>query len=456
MKKLKKNAKKSITDLGKRIPAVRDLTRALLSTKRDRAYRRDCRTEHVDQRVVMFECYAGRGYTCSPRALYQAMLADPRFKDHTFVWVLRAKLARSLDLLGGYDVRGLDPGTATQDGLLRMFGIEALEELKRATIVPYASKEYYRQHARAGYWISNYILPTHMDVREAQTYLQTWHGTPLKRLGCDISEDKSNAMYLVRDIHDRYKTEGRRFSRLLSPSRFTTEKLMTAFDLADRGDEVVIEEGYPRNDYLLNVTTEQIEATRRRFSIPEGKRAILYAPTFRDNQHDSGTGYTLIPEVDFDLLQRELADDYVILFRPHYLVANKFNFARFDGFVRDVSTIMDINDLYVVSDILVTDYSSVFFDYANLGRPTIFYMYDLELYAKELRGFYLDLDELPGPIVRDERGFVAAIRSAGMPDEGLLETTRRFNERFTSLDDGRVSQRVLRRLFDDQAGTAKA
>lgn len=449
-RKLKKRAKKFITKLGKRVPIVRELTRTLLKAKRDRAYRRDCREQILDSRVVMFECYAGRGYTCSPRALYQAMLADPRYEDYTFVWALRARCARSLERLGDYDVRGLTPNGRVEAGMERMFGLDALEELRHAIIVPYASVEYYRQHARAGHWISNYILPTHMRVREAQTYVQTWHGTPLKRLGCDISEGMSNAMYLVRNIHDRYKAEGARFTRLLSPSRFTTDKLTTAFDIERRGAEIVIEEGYPRNDYLSNVTQEQIDATRRRFSIPADKRVILYAPTFRDNQHRAGTGYTLKAAVDFDLLQKELADDYVILFRPHYLVANKFNFTRFDGFIRDVSMIKDINDLFVISDVLVTDYSSVFFDYANLKRPSIFYMYDFEIYAEELRGFYLDPGELPGPIVRTEEELIEAVRSFAQPDDELAQRVETFNERFNYLDDGHASQRVLERLFGNE------
>ena len=133
---------------------------------------------------------------------------------------------------------------------------------------------------------------------------------------------------------------------------------------------------------------------------------VLYAPTFRDTEHSGSVGYTFRAELDFDLLRERLGDDTVVLFRPHYLVANSFDFARYEGFVFDVSAVLDINDLYIASDVLVTDYSSVFFDYVNLDRPIVFYMYDLEQYASELRGFYLDLDELPGPIVRTAEDLV--------------------------------------------------
>lgn len=106
---------------------------------------------------------------------------------------------------------------------------------------------------------------------------------------------------------------------------------------------------------------------------------ILYAPTFRDNQHTSGIGYTYNLGINFDELA-VLADNYIILFRTHYFITNLFDFNKYKGFVYDVSNYDDINELYLISDILITDYSSVFFDFANLKKPIIFYMYDLDEY----------------------------------------------------------------------------
>ena len=150
--------------------------------------------------------------------------------------------------------------------------------------------------------------------------------------------------------------------------------------------------------------------------------------------------------MDFEKLHSELGDDYVILFRAHYLVANSFDFARYKGFVIDVSSYPDINELYIASDILVTDYSSVFFDCAILERPIIFYMYDLEEYASELRGLYLSLDELPGPVVRDEDTLINEIRTA---DEWKAdETYKNFVRRFDPYEDGDSSKRVLDRIIE--------
>jgi CDP-glycerol glycerophosphotransferase len=438
---------------GKRVPAFRQLYRTALYARRGVRYRRLTSRIKLDSRLVVFECYAGRAYACSPRAIYQEMLADERFSDFRFVWVFRKGVVRALAARGYSCLRqGETPAPGSvRDKLDHLLGQTALCELERATIVTYGSPYYYALHAEAGTWISNYIVPTHMHVRDGQTYLQTWHGTPLKRLGCDIPRDKRSAMYTVDDIHGRYEREGQRFTRLLSPSNFASEKLASAFALDSvHTDQAIIEEGYPRNDFLHTYTAKDVAEVKERLGIPLDKRVLLYAPTFRDDQHEAAKGYTLnTSSVDFDRLYEALSDEYVVLFRPHYLVANKFNFSKYDGFVINVSKVMDVNDLYIAADVLVTDYSSVFFDYANLKRPIIFYMYDLEHYTEDLRGFYIELDELPGPVVRTVDEFVDAVRAFRGAETIDDSSYTAFNERFTYLDDGLAARRVLSRIFPE-------
>jgi CDP-glycerol glycerophosphotransferase len=183
---------------------------------------------------------------------------------------------------------------------------------------------------------------------------------------------------------------------------------------------------------------------------------VLYAPTWRDNQHTVGVGYTLELGVDFDELRSVLGDDYVVLFRPHYFIASVFDFEHHAGFVYDASRVDDISELYVVSDVLVTDYSSVFFDYANLRRPLVFHMYDLEDYTEDIRGFYLDLAELPGPIVKTTAELGRAILGSATRDEATLERYERFVARFAPLDDGHAGQRVLARVIGHPDGGRRA
>ena len=406
--------KKVIFDIAKKNKAFRVAAR----TGRDMAYRAKMTLDEplakTDDKLVYFQTFSGRGYSDSPKAMYEYMKKAPEYKDFRFVWSFR------------------EP--------------EKYSFLKdsRTEIVRFRSRADNKALRRAKYWITNYRMLDHQHPRKDQVYVQCWHGTPLKRLGYDLTSS-DNSMNSIREIRSKYRTDARKFSYILSPSPFCTEKFATAWNLVrTRQTDKIIEEGYPRNDRLINTSDGERAAIRSSLNVDD-KKVILYAPTWRDNQHTSGEGYTYKTEVDFDRLRDELGDDYVILFRAHYLVANSFDFDRYRGFVRDVSSYSDINDLYIAADILVTDYSSVFFDYANLKKPEIFYMYDLEEYANELRGFYISLDELPGPIVRDEEALIEAVRSCDSwtPDDKYEAFCAKFNPK----DDGHASERVLRRII---------
>ena len=410
-----KQFKKVVFDIAKKNKTFRLVFRG----SRDMAYRAKMTLDapfcKIDEKLVYFITFSGRGYSDSPKAMYEYMLTAPEYKDFRFIWCFQ------------------DPDKYS-----------FLLQNDRTSLVKFRTKEDNKALRQAKYWISNYRMLNNQYPRKGQVYLQCWHGTPLKRLGYDILES-DNAMNSLAEIKEKYRTDAEKFSYLLSPSPFATAKFATAWNLNETGQRYkIIEEGYPRNDKLITTSAKDREKIRKALGV-EGKKVILYAPTWRDNQHTSGQGYTYKTEVDFDRLQRELGDEYVMLFRAHYLVANSFDFERYAGFVKDVSSYPDINDLYIAADILVTDYSSVFFDYANLKKPVIFYMYDLEHYANEMRGFYISLDELPGPIVKEEDGLIDEIRKCDewAPDEKY----EAFHQKYNPLDDGHASERVLRRII---------
>lgn len=402
--------KKLAFNIAKKNKAFRVAGRGL----RDVAYRAKMTLDepfaHVDEKKVFFITFSGRGYSDSPKAMYEYMMKAPEYKDYKFVWSFR------------------EP---ERFAFLRN---------DRTEVVKYRSKAENKALRTSKYWISNYRMLDHQHPKNNQVYVQCWHGTPLKRLGYDLSAS-DNAMNSMQEIRQKYRTDAAKFSYLVSPSPFTTKVFATAWNLVETGQtDKIIEEGYPRNDRLINATPEEVKKLRQNLGVDD-KKVILYAPTWRDNQHTSGTGYTYKTEVDFDKLRNELGDEYVILFRAHYLVANSFDFDKYKGFVVDVSSYSDINELYLAADILITDYSSVFFDYSNLGKPIIFYMYDLEQYAGELRGFYISLDELPGPIVRDEDHLLAEIHACDgwSPDEKYQSFCAKYNPK----DDGNASARTL-------------
>lgn len=409
-----KKAKKLIFDIAKKNKAFRLVFRG----SRDTAYRAKMTLDDpfgkIDDKLVYFRTFSGRGYSDSPKAMYEYMLTAPEYRDFRFVWCFK------------------EP--------------EKFAFLKndRTELVKFRTKADNKALRKAKYWITNYRMLNYQYPRKGQIYVQCWHGTPLKRLGYDL-ESSDNVMNSMAEIREKYRSDAKKFTYILSPSPFCTEKFASAWNLVKTGQtHKIIEEGYPRNDRLINTTPAEREELRKSLGV-EGKKVILYAPTWRDNQHTSGEGYTYKTEVDFDKLQRELGDEYVILFRAHYLVANSFDFAKYKGFVQDVSSYSDINELYIAADILITDYSSVFFDYANLRKPVIFYMYDLEEYANNLRGFYISLDELPGPIVRDEDALIKEVRKTDgwKPDEKYEQ----FCEKYNPKDDGHASERVLAKII---------
>ena len=369
----------------------------------------------TDDKLVVFSAYNGRSYACSPRAMYEYMLASGSFDEYRFVWIFNSP---------------------------EKYG--KLCDNRDTVIVASGSRECEKYLNRAKYWIMNFRAPDHWIPKKEQIYVQCWHGTPLKRLGYDIGAS-DNAMNSVREIRSKYRTDAERFSYLVSSCPFVTEKFTSAWNLKAVGMEnAVLETGYPRNDFLKSFSESDCERVKAALGLSGcGKKIILYAPTWRDNQHDAKAGYVYDCPVDFELLREKLADEYVILFRAHYLVADNFDFESFRGFVINVSDYDDINELYVISDMLVTDYSSVFFDYAILKRPMLFYMYDMESYRDEIRGFYLDVSSLPGKIVKTEDELIRGIKNAAN-DEYDIDG---FNAKYNSLNDGSASKRLAGRLF---------
>ena len=145
-------------------------------------------------------------------------------------------------------------------------------------------------------------------------------------------------------------------------------------------------------------------------------------------------------------MRQQLGDEWVVLFRPHYYIANQFDFSAYEGFVIDVSKVDDVNDLYLASDVLLTDYSSVMFDYANLRRPIVLFVPDRERYADAIRGFYFDLEEVPGPLCSTTDEVVEELTHVEGHRTKYEQAYAAFVEKFCPLDDGCACARVLERL----------
>ncbi|WUI00458.1 bifunctional glycosyltransferase family 2 protein/CDP-glycerol:glycerophosphate glycerophosphotransferase [Spirillospora sp. NBC_00431] len=355
--------------------------------------------------IAVFDSHGGTQYSCNPRAIYEELAR--RKTDLECVWV-------------------------SQDGQFAVDG--------KARTVQAGSREHYRVLARARYLVTNHGLPPWYVKRDGQTYVQTWHGSPLKRLAHDLRD----MPYQRVERLDWTEWEVRRWDLLLSPSPFATQVMRRAF----RYEGEILETGYPRNDILSTPEWESVGTrVRKRLGIPDGKKVVLYAPTWRDDRHHASGSHGFSLELDVDTLRQAIGDDHVLLLRTHPLITDR-NRPAVDDFLIDVSRSPDIADLYMASDVLVTDYSSAMFDYAILGRPIVLYTYDLARYRDHLRGFYIDLEaEAPGPIVTTSAEVAEAVAKAPDSEEHHADAYDRFFVKYCPHDDGQAAARVVDHIF---------
>lgn len=361
----------------------------------------------VDKNLILFESGLGKQYSDSPRYIYEEILN--RNLNYKKVWV--------------YNKQHRFPDHNTK-------------KIKRL------SPQYYYYLLKAGYWVNNQNFPTYIKKRPQTIYLQTWHGTPLKKMLYDLDQVFGRDDGYI----DRVGSAVKNWNYLVSPSPYATKAFRSAFHY----EKDVLEVGYPRNDIFYKPERfELAEKVRNRLHLPAGKKVILYAPTFRDNQTTKNNKFTFEIEMDLDQMKEELGDEYIILLRLHVVVSSKLKIDEsIKDFAFNVSNYPDIQELMLVSDMLMTDYSSVFFDYANTGNPILFFTYDLEEYRDDLRGFYMDLEkEAPGPLVFNTEDIIHTIKNIDIVNNQYKEKYKKFQETYCPLEDGNASKRVVDRVF---------
>ncbi|MBU5268070.1 CDP-glycerol glycerophosphotransferase family protein [Virgibacillus proomii] len=364
----------------------------------------------VMKKTIVFESFLGKQYSDNPRAIYEYMIKHK--KEYRMYW--------------SFDKHQF-----------KYYKNKELKAIKRFSF------KWLIIMSRAEYWVTNSRLPLWIIKPKHTKYIQTWHGTPLKKLAADMDE-----VHMPGTSTKRYKynflKEASKWDYLISPNNYSTKIFKRAFQF----NKKLVESGYPRNDNLYNFNSiKKIEELKKSMNLPVNKKIILYAPTWRDNQYYSKGKYKFNIKMNLDKMMESLKNQYIILLRLHYLVSESINLKPYSGFIFDFSSYEDIRELYLVSDLLITDYSSVFFDYANLKRPIIFYVYDLENYRDKLRGFYLNLEEkAPGPLVKNTDELIYEIRSIN--NNKYSEVLSNFHNEFCSLEDGMSSKRVVEQIFN--------
>lgn len=343
--------------------------------------------------AVYFESFNGRAATCNPYALDREVAR--RFPELKRYWSV------------------LDYSVAVPEG--------AIPVLK-------GTLEWWDVRSTSRYIITNEWIRQKFKHQPFQVVLQTWHGSMFKRIGLDrpnFSKDEQVFLALERVKWDI----------LLSQNAHSTEIFRSAYVW----EKPIWEEGYPRNDAM---STDSGTATRKLLGIRDDQKVVLYAPTWRDDHEETMVDFLDLPEI-----ARQLGDDYVVLLRGHSRTLRTSDNVRVTGVI-DVTSYPHVTDLFLAADAMITDYSSVMFDYSVTGRPMIFFVPDLAQYRDQTRGVYFDLEELaPGPVLAKQDDVVDAIRSMESDAPGYAERYAAWRERFNAHDDGHSAERVIDRLF---------
>ena len=298
------------------------------------------------------------------------------------------------------------------------------EALRFMTVCPFIL-------ARARFvFLDNVFLPmAFMRFRGKVRVVQLWHGCgAIKKYGQDVNRG------VVRWLEKRANA---RYTDLVVNSRSMVPQYLSAFGVPENVLRVT---GLPRTDYFFE--PDRVERGRRMFfeRFPElvGKKLLLYSPTFRDHE----VHHPRVP-LDFVKLAALLGEDWRFLLRFHPYVA-RHAAGLASELVTDVSDYPDLNGLLAASDVLVTDYSSIIFEYSLLNKPMVFYPYDLESFRRQQRGFYVDYERfVPGPIVRNEEQLAEAVKKA--PN---LDTVSAFREKHFDYLDGKSAERLIQGIMN--------
>ncbi|NJP41833.1 bifunctional glycosyltransferase/CDP-glycerol:glycerophosphate glycerophosphotransferase [Actinacidiphila epipremni] len=360
----------------------------------------------VDPHLVVYAAYWNRGVACNPAAIYRkAQEIAPHLHG---VWVV-----------GRRDREALPPGVDH---------------------VVVNTRRYWDVLARARYLVNNANFTGNVVKRPEQTYVQTHHGTPLKHMGMDLRARPAVG-------------KGMSFGRLLDHadqwdySLVANQHSAEVFDRVYPSGYATLPSGYPRNDVFYTAGPDEVRRARQALGLADGTTAILYAPTHRDYQRE------FVLPLDLERLARELGPGYTLLVRAHYFygASPELEALHAAGAVVDVSGHPSVEELCLASDALVTDFSSLMFDYANLDRPILVHAADWAAYSAA-RGVYFDLlsgrpGETPGVVAHDESALARAFHSGEWADEPANALRAAFRLRFCSYDDGLAAERVVRRVF---------
>lgn len=340
----------------------------------------------IQNKTMIFCSFGGRKFDDSPKAVYNEVCRRHEFDDWRLIWAF------------------VDPDKHI---------IPKGEKIKVDTI------SFFKALLYSKVWVSNSGMDRGIDLmRKCNVRVETWHGAPLKKIGGE--ENQNSLGNNPHNYHGKLDVDTIRCAQ----SEYDRE-IFARINHADSSAILICD--LPRNDELFKYSQDDILNIKRKIGIDEDKKVILYVPTYREYLVNENKETFIAPPMNLEKWEKELRKDYVLLMRAHYAVTVAMHIKETD-FVKDVSSYPFINDLYIISDLLISDYSSSFIDYSILNRPMLCFAYDLEEY-KEKRGLYIDLKkELPCEVDSDEDCLLQRIKS--LDYLSASERTKTFHNKY--------------------------
>lgn len=357
----------------------------------------------VDEKMILFVSFSGKQYNDSPRAIYEYMRNTKDEEGYHYVWAF-----------------------------------EHPEDFPQLTCdkVKIDTPKYFITTLKAKYWVASVNIERGLKYKKkSQIYMNTWHGPAINLMGNAV-EGRNDFNW---DHIDYFCISGKYEEPIITRDfRVLPENLLLS--------------GLPRNDALYSCTEEKKKELRKQFAVPENKKVILYAPTWREST-DGGKTCNLRPPINLEKWENELGDNYVLIIRAHVNTRQMLGI-RFNDFVRDGSDYPVVNDLLMVADYLISDYSSIIMDYCILGRPIVCFGYDFEDYNKARGGFYFDLDkEIPSGICHTEDEVLSYILNADYDLES--QKAKAFRDRHIEVG-GHATEICTKKLLNKIGGDINA
>ncbi len=355
------------------------------------------RKEELNKKRILFESLCGKQYSGNPRAIYEYI--DEYYPEYECIWSLN-------------DARTPIKGNA--------------KRVRRGSL------EYYRYLATAKYFFTNAEFEDGFEKREGQILVQTMNGTPLKTIGLDVKEN-----FETERARQQFLKNSADWDYLVVQGGFMEQKAKSCFGFENE----ILCTGYPRSDQLFKSDAQIRGQIKEKLELPKNKKIILYAPTWRvKNKFDM--------QMDLEKMREALGEDYILLVRLHHFSYLYYTVPADREFIFNFSSCQNTEELLMISDILITDYSSIVFDYALMNKPIIFFTYDLEEYCRKMRRLYADFEkEAPGPIVFTTEEVISAIRNQDQDKEKYKERLKKFGEKYLGYEQFGSSIKIVRKVI---------